>query len=64
MTIPIMITTKADAILELIQLRETAKTTGSRILYADTYSFKADNGITVSHTYWDGTCIVSDIDFK
>lgn len=62
--IDIMITTKADAVLELIKIREQMVHKGIKIIKSDTYSFVADDELTRSHIYWDGGFIVADINFK
>lgn len=64
MNIPLFITTRGDAVLELMKLKTELRNAGVKIIKADTYSFTADDGMIISKVYWDGGFIVSDIALK
>ena len=59
--IPIMITTKAEAILDLIKLQQDFTNKGAQLHNIDTYSFEAHQHNQKVKVSWDGFYIVSEI---
>ena len=59
--IPIMVTTKAEAILDLIKLQEDFRIKGALLHNIDTYSFEAHQHNQKVRVSWDGCYIVSEI---
>lgn len=61
MNLPLMIVTKGEAVLRLIEMQEEFKSRGCKILISDTYSFTVREQDHVTEVSWTGVFIEANL---